>query len=50
MKRPEHQDEIAVLFIDTQGVFDTQASVKENTMLFAFSTLISSVQVSKQTF
>ncbi|XP_065836578.1 atlastin-2-like [Oscarella lobularis] len=45
VKRPEHQDEIAVLFIDTQGVFDTQASVKENTMLFAFSTLISSVQI-----
>ncbi|ELU03304.1 hypothetical protein CAPTEDRAFT_41770, partial [Capitella teleta] len=36
---------VAVLLMDTQGVFDSQSTVTECAVIFALSTLISSVQV-----
>lgn len=44
---PETKEEFAVLLMDTQGLFDTAATTitKDNTSIFAFSTLVSSVQI-----
>lgn len=39
------EGEVAVMLVDTQGTFDTQSNVDECAMIFALSTLISSVQV-----
>jgi atlastin len=33
------------VLLDTQGTFDSQTSMKENTFIFALSTLLSSVQI-----
>lgn len=35
--------------MDTQGAFDSQSTVKDCATIFALSTMISSVQVSKKT-
>lgn len=40
-----HNDQIAVLLMDTQGAFDCESTTLESTTIFAFSTLMSSVQV-----
>lgn len=37
--------QVAVLLVDTQGVFDSQSTVKDCATLFALSTMTSSVQV-----
>jgi hypothetical protein len=37
--------QLAVVLLDTQGTFDNQTSMKENTFIFALSTLLSSVQI-----
>nr|XP_039255337.1 atlastin-3-like [Styela clava] len=37
--------EVAVLFMDTQGLFDSNTSKTQNLMIFAFNTIISSVQI-----
>jgi len=36
---------IAVFLIDTQGIFDTELDIEATTVLFALSTLISSIQI-----
>jgi atlastin len=38
-------DEVAIILIDTQGAFDTQATMSDCATIFALSTLISSVQI-----
>ena len=38
-------DKIAIMLVDTQGVFDNESTVKDNTVIFSLSTLISSVQI-----
>lgn len=38
-------DQVAVLFMDTQGAFDSDASLQDCTNIFALSTITSSVQV-----
>lgn len=40
-----HDDQIAVLLMDTQGAFDCESTTSESATVFAFSTLMSSVQV-----
>jgi atlastin len=37
--------QLAIVLLDTQGTFDNQTSMKENTFIFALSTLLSSVQI-----
>ncbi|XP_031633739.1 atlastin-like [Contarinia nasturtii] len=37
-------DKIAIILIDTQGIFDHQSTPKESTTIFALSTMLSSVQ------
>lgn len=37
--------QVAVLLVDTQGVFDSQSTIKDCATLFALSTMTSSVQV-----
>ncbi|CAH0592822.1 unnamed protein product [Chrysodeixis includens] len=38
-------EKVAVLLMDTQGTFDTESTIAENSTIFALSTLISSVQI-----
>lgn len=38
-------EEIAVLLLDTQGAFDDTATVSDNATIFAYSTMISSMQI-----
>lgn len=38
-------EKVAVLLMDTQGVFDNESTVKDNVSLFALTNLISSVQI-----
>ncbi|KAL5290728.1 ATL2.2 family protein [Megaselia abdita] len=38
-------EKIAIILLDTQGVFDNQTTVKENVGIFSLSTLLSSVQI-----
>lgn len=38
-------DKIAIILMDTQGVFDNKSTVKDNTVIFALSTMVSSVQI-----
>ena len=38
-------EQIAVIFMDTQGTFDSQSTVKDCATIFALSTMTSSVQV-----
>lgn len=38
-------EEIAVVLMDTQGTFDTQSSMKDSTVVFALTTMVSSVLV-----
>lgn len=38
-------DKIAIILMDTQGVFDNESTVKDNTVIFALSTMVSSVQI-----
>jgi atlastin len=38
-------EKLAIIVTDTQGLFDNESTVKENTRIFALSTLISSMQV-----
>lgn len=38
-------EQMAVLFMDTQGAFDSQSTVKDNATIFALSTMASSIQV-----
>lgn len=42
---PSTGDKIAILVIDTQGLFDKQTTSTENARIFSLSTLISSMQV-----
>ncbi|XP_055309693.1 atlastin-like [Sitodiplosis mosellana] len=39
-----HDENLAIILLDTQGIFDNQSSVKDCTTIFALSTLLSSVQ------
>ncbi|CAL4079710.1 unnamed protein product [Meganyctiphanes norvegica] len=38
-------EEIAVVLMDTQGTFDTQSSMKDSTVVFALTTMVSSVLI-----
>lgn len=38
-------EKIAIILMDTQGVFDNESTVKDNTVIFALSTMVSSVQI-----
>lgn len=40
----DNGEKIAIILLDTQGVFDDKSSVKDCTMIFAMSTLLSSIQ------
>lgn len=40
----ENGDKVAIILIDTQGIFDSKSSVRDCTTVFALSTLLSSVQ------
>lgn len=40
----ENGDKVAIILLDSQGIFDDQISMNECTMIFGLSTLISSVQ------
>uniref|UniRef100_A0A023FME0 Putative guanylate-binding protein n=1 Tax=Amblyomma cajennense TaxID=34607 RepID=A0A023FME0_AMBCJ len=44
VKTPEH-GELAVLLMDTQGMHDDQSTVKESAVIFALTTILSSVLV-----
>ncbi|TRZ02040.1 hypothetical protein DNTS_024195 [Danionella cerebrum] len=44
--RKENGSEVAVVFMDTQGAFDSQSTVKDCATIFALSTMTSSIQVS----
>lgn len=39
--------QVAVILMDTQGVFDSESTVKDGVTIFALSTMLSSVQVYK---
>lgn len=36
---------VAIILLDTQGIFDSKTTMKDNTIIFALSTLLSSVQI-----
>lgn len=38
-------EKIAIILLDTQGLFDTQTSAADNSRIFALGTLISSIQI-----
>ncbi|KAH8030693.1 hypothetical protein HPB51_011480 [Rhipicephalus microplus] len=38
-------EEVAVLLMDTQGIFDCESTMKESTMIFSLSMMTSSVQI-----
>lgn len=40
----ENGEKIAIILLDTQGIFDGSSSIKEYTTIFALSTILSSVQ------
>lgn len=40
----ENGDKVAIILIDTQGIFDSKSSVRDCTTVFALSTLLSSIQ------
>lgn len=40
----ESGEKVAIILLDTQGIFDGQTSIKECTTIFALSTMISSIQ------
>ncbi|XP_031639308.1 atlastin-like, partial [Contarinia nasturtii] len=40
----ENGEKVAIILLDTQGIFDDQTSVKECTTIFVLSTMISSIQ------
>lgn len=40
----DNGDKLAIILIDTQGIFDVRTSVKDCTTIFAISTMLSSVQ------
>lgn len=42
---PSTGDEIAIIIMDTQGLFDSETSTEGNARIFSLGTLISSVQV-----
>lgn len=37
--------QIAVILMDTQGTFDTESSIKDSTLVFALTTMVSSMLV-----
>ena len=41
----ETDEKIAIIVIDTQGLFDSETTAVNNSRIFALSTLISSIQV-----
>lgn len=45
IKHPQTKEDIAVLLIDVHCIFDTNLNPRMNTMLFSFSTLISSILI-----
>lgn len=45
LKRKSDEKEVGVILIDTQGSFDQEATMKDNAIVFALSTLISSVLI-----
>lgn len=44
-KVPSHPEEVAVLLMDTQGMFDNETSMQLTACIFGLSTLISSYQI-----
>lgn len=38
-------EEIGIILMDTQGCFDTKTTINENVSIFAFSTMLASVQI-----
>lgn len=40
----ENGDKVAIVLVDTQGIFDTRSNLKDSTTIFALSMLLSSVQ------
>lgn len=45
IKTLENGDKVAVLLMDTQGLFDSKTTMRDCSIIFALSTLLSSVQV-----
>uniref|UniRef100_A0A2P2I0N4 Atlastin n=2 Tax=Hirondellea gigas TaxID=1518452 RepID=A0A2P2I0N4_9CRUS len=45
MVKKKSGEEIAVILMDTQGTFDTQSSMKDSTVVFALTMMVSSVLV-----
>lgn len=37
-------EKVAIILLDTQGIFDNESTMKENTMTFSISMMIASVQ------
>lgn len=40
----ENGEKIAIILVDTQGIFDSRSSLKDSTTIFALSMLLSSIQ------
>ena len=38
-------EQLAIVLVDTQGLFDTKTTVVDNSRIFALSTLLSSIQI-----
>uniref|UniRef100_A0AC35TQT1 GB1/RHD3-type G domain-containing protein n=1 Tax=Rhabditophanes sp. KR3021 TaxID=114890 RepID=A0AC35TQT1_9BILA len=43
--KDQNGEEIVIILMDTQGMFDTMSTNKENSIIFALSTMVSSLQI-----
>ena len=41
----KHGEQIAIILMDTQGVFDNESTTRDNTFIFALSSMLSSLQI-----